>query len=118
MAFEQSNQSPHRPQAQTDQNSPDVSLPPITSEEWEYNRYNPGPMNNRPYPPAAYSNHPPQQQQQPPPPPPPQQQQQQQDYAARDNFVSAYPPTSWEQVLSVISIYIFTMVTMVAMAKI
>ncbi|KAK4519071.1 uncharacterized protein ATC70_009302 [Mucor velutinosus] len=94
MAFEQPNQSPHRPQAQNDQNSPDVSLPPITSEEWEYNRYNAAPMNSRPYPPAAYTNHPSH-------PPPPSQQQQQphppQDYAARDSYVSAYPPSSWEQ---------------------
>ncbi|CEP15242.1 hypothetical protein [Parasitella parasitica] len=90
MAFEQPNQSPRRTQAPTDQNSPpDVALPPITSEEWEYNRYNPGPMNNRPYAPIAYSSQQQQQQQQPSLPP--------QDYAARDSFVSAYPPTSWEQ---------------------
>ncbi|KAL7313167.1 putative DNA helicase ino80 [Mucor circinelloides] len=96
MAFEQSNQSPHRPQAPNDQNSSDVSLPPIASEEWEYNRYSSAPINNRPYPPATYPNHP------PPPPPPRQQQQQQQphspqDYAARDSYASAYPPSSWEQ---------------------
>lgn len=100
MAFEQSNQSPHRPQAPNDQNSSDVSLPPIASEEWEYNRYNSAPMNNRPYPPATYPNHP------PPQLPPRQQQQQQQqqphspqDYAARDSYASAYPPSSWEQVI-------------------
>lgn len=88
MAFDQPNQPPHRPQAQTEQSN-STGLPPITSEEWEYNRYNPGPMNNRNYYPNSYPNQPPQQTYPPHPP-----QEQPLDYASR----ASYPASSWEQV--------------------
>jgi hypothetical protein len=91
MAFDQPNQPPHRQQAQAEQaNSAEMSLPRITSEEWEYNRYNSGSMNNRNY----YANSYPPQQPYPPQAPPPQEQQQQVDYASRPS----YPTSSWEQV--------------------
>lgn len=102
MAFDQTNQSSHRPvqqvpppaqqQQQVKQTRTSPSLPPMASEEWEYNGYN----NNRPgYPASSYA---------PPHNSPPQQQQQHQvDYA---NRTSAYPSSSpphtaantWEQV--------------------
>jgi hypothetical protein len=87
MAFDQPNQPPHRPQAPAEQaNSAEMSLPPITSEDWEYNRYNPGSMNNRNYYASGY---PPQQPQQPYPP-----SQEHLDYASR----ATYSTSSWEQV--------------------
>lgn len=52
MAFDQPNQTPHRPppQAQQQQAQP--------SEEWEYNnRYNPGPYPPSSYPPLSPQNH-------------------------------------------------------------
>ncbi|GAA5800530.1 hypothetical protein HPULCUR_005965 [Helicostylum pulchrum] len=67
MAFDQPNQSPHRPPPQVQQQQPPPP-PPQTSEEWEYNRYNPGP-----YPPSSY--------------PPP----------SRENYTYPSSSTSWEQ---------------------
>lgn len=85
MAFDQPNQSPHRPppQVQQQQQQPPPP-PPQTSEEWEYNRYNPGP-----YPPSSY--------------PPP----------SRENYTYPSSSTSWEQVINItkknffISIFLF-----------
>ncbi|KAI8348053.1 SNF2 family N-terminal domain-containing protein [Choanephora cucurbitarum] len=79
MAFDQPPQSTtHR--AATEQQPNEVPLPRITSEEWEYNRYNPGSIAKRGYPPPSFQAP---IQQSPPPPPPP-------DYTA------PYPPV-WEQ---------------------
>ncbi|KAI8332980.1 SNF2 family N-terminal domain-containing protein [Blakeslea trispora] len=51
MAFDQPSQSStHR--APTEQSN-EVPLPRITSEEWEYNRYNPGSIAKRAYPPSS-----------------------------------------------------------------
>lgn len=92
MAFDQPNQQPHLPppQAQRQQQPQQQPHQPTqaTSEEWGYNnsnRYNPGP-----YPPSSYPRSP----------------QQMVDYApnGRENYTSAYPPNSWEQVY--ISYYI------------
>jgi hypothetical protein len=88
MAFDQPNQSSHRPQqqvpppqqpqAEQPRSSP---LPPIGSEEWEYNGYNGGPG----YSSSSYPPH-----RSPP-------QQHQMDYA---NRTTAYPSSAsaWEQV--------------------
>ncbi|KAI9485948.1 MAG: SNF2 family N-terminal domain-containing protein [Benjaminiella poitrasii] len=84
MAFDQPNQSSHRQQAHSEQASSDVSLPPITTDEWEYNRYTPGSITNRNYAPhTSYPSRSPQPS----------------NYATHDNYNnSTYSQApSWEQ---------------------
>lgn len=84
MSFDQRNQSPsNRRQVQGEGDQSNRPLPPISSEDWEYNRYNSGSMNNRNYPPSAYA---PQMLQQTP---------------TQESYIPPYPSSSsslWEQV--------------------